>query len=234
MIPDLERRLSANLDAIIGEITAPRRSRLERVLLRLRVPEPAARLMAATPVLRWGWLAAMLVVLMLAASAGSQAWEHGDQLAFFLAIAPLVPVASVALAYGPHADRAHEVGVAAPLSGLRLLLLRTIVVVTGAAGISVLAVLTAPTEGVLRLAWLAPSLATTAITLAVGARVGLARAATWVSVVWLLLVLVCAQVTDDAIVAFRWPAQVVAAAIAIGAFVALLRSRHELERWSSS
>ncbi len=167
---ELDQRLAANLDAVMGEITAPRRSRLERTLLALRVPEPTARLVAATPSLRGAWLASVGVVLLFAAQAGAEQWRPGDQLAVFLALAPLVPVVGVALAYGSHADRAHEVAVAAPLSGLRLLLLRTLAVVVAAAAVTLLAVVAAPTHGWMQLAWLLPALATCTVTLAIGAR----------------------------------------------------------------
>ena len=132
----IDERLASNLDAIMGEVTAPPRSRFERALLALRVPEPTARLMAATPVLRWAWFAAVGLVLVMAAGAGSKQWKPGDQLAVFLALAPLIPVLGVAMAYGPHSDRAYEVTVATPLSGLRLILLRTITVVVAAAALS--------------------------------------------------------------------------------------------------
>jgi hypothetical protein len=137
-IDDIDRRLAANLDMIMGEISAPPRSRFERALLVLRVPEPTARLIAATPVLRWSWFAAVGVALLFAASAGSQQWRPGDQLAVFLALAPVVPVIGVAFAYGPSADRSYEVQVAAPLSGLRLVLLRSLTVVVAAAAVSLL------------------------------------------------------------------------------------------------
>ena len=95
--PDaLDRRLAINLDVIMGEISAPARGWFERALLALRCPEPTARLVAATPALRWAWCAAVAVVLLFAASAGAEQWQPGDQLAVFLALAPLVPVVGVA------------------------------------------------------------------------------------------------------------------------------------------
>jgi hypothetical protein len=171
------------------------------------------------------------VVLLFAASAGSSQWRPGDQLAVFLALAPLVPVVSVALAYGPHADRAYEVTVAAPLSGLRLVMLRTITVVVAATLISLLAVLAAPTHGLLRLAWMLPSFATTATTLALGTRLGLRRAALSVGLAWLVVVIVVAQATDDAVAPFRAAGQLAALVVTAATTAAALAGRRRLDRW---
>ncbi|MDP2290321.1 MAG: zf-HC2 domain-containing protein [Actinomycetota bacterium] len=233
-IDRIDQRLVANLDAIMGEISAPARSHFERALLSVRVPEPTARLVAATPVLRWAWFAAVGVVLLFAASAGAEQWQPGDQLAVFLALAPLVPVLGVALAYGPHADRSYEVAVAAPLSGLRLVLLRTISVVVAAAAVSLLTVVAAPTEGWLRLAWLLPSLATTTTALALATRLGVRRAATSVGIGWLVVVVAVSQVRDDATAPFGAAGQLVALAVALVAGAILAGGRRRLDRWSDA
>ena len=83
------------------------------------------------------------------------------------------------------------------------------------------------------MAWLLPSLATTIATLAVGARVGLQRAAIGVGVVWLTLVIVAGESTDDAVAAFRLPAQIAAASVAVAAGAALYAERRRLDRWVS-
>jgi len=230
----IDERLVCNLDAIMGEITAPPRSRFERALLALRVPEPTARLMAATPVLRWAWFAAVGLVLVLAAGAGSKQWESGDQLAVFLALAPVIPVLGVALAYGPHSDRAHEVTVATPLSGLRLILLRTITVVVAAATLSLLTVLTSPTHGWLRLAWLLPALATTTTALVLGAYVGMRSAAIGVALGWLTLVVITAQVARNATAPFGAIGQMIAVGVTVVGAAMLLASRRRLDRWSDA
>lgn len=230
-IDHIDERLVANLDAIMGEIDAPPRNRFERVLIALRVPEPTARLIAATPTLRWSWFAAVGVVLLFAASAGAQQWRPGDQLAIFLAIAPIVPVIGVALAYGPHADRSHEVTVAAPLSGVRLVLLRSVTVVVAAAAVCLLTVSAAPTHGWIRLAWLLPALATTSTALALATRIGVRTAAIGVTVGWFTVVITIAQVLNDAVAPFRVVGQLGALAVLLAACVVLAGSHRRLDRW---
>ena len=229
--PDLEQRLARNFDAIMGEIDAPPRNRLERVLLAMRLPEPTARLVAATPVLRTGWLVSVGVVLLFASIAAQDSWQARDQLAIFLALAPVVPVVGVALAYGPHADRSHEVALAAPLSGLRLLLLRTATVVGAAMVLSLIAVAVAPTRGWLQLAWLMPAAATTTVTLAAATWLGMLRAAGAVATVWLLVVIVVAQAGKDATAPFGAIGQVVALVVAAAGVGVLLAERRRLDRW---
>lgn len=231
---ELERRLQRNLDAVLGEISAPPRSRLERALLALRVHEPTARLVAATPVLRTAWLVSVGVALLFASVAAKKTWQAGDQLAIFLALAPIVPVVGVAMAYGPQSDRAYEVSLAAPMSGVRLLLLRTATVLAAAGALSVLAMLAAPTAGWLRLAWLLPGAATTSATLAAATRTSLRRAASVVCVAWLSLVIVIAQVADDATAPFRLAGQASALAVTLLAVVLLAAGRRRLEHWSEA
>jgi hypothetical protein len=231
MIPDLDARLALNLDVVMAEIDAPPRGRFERLLLRARVPEPTARLVAATPTLRLAWFVSVAVVLLFAASAGDATWDDTGRLAVLLTLAPLVPVVGVALAYGTGVDRAHEVSVAAPLSGLRLVLLRTATVLGASAALTLLGVLVAPSAGWLRLAWLLPTAATTATTLAVGSRLGMRTAAGIVGTGWIVLVVAVAQAAGDAAAAFRAPGQLVSLAVAVLAAVALVTGRRHLEHW---
>ncbi len=231
MIPDLDARLTHNLDVVMGEISAPPRSRLERVLLRLHVPEPTARLVSATPALRLAWFVSVGLVLLFAISVGDASWNDASRLAVLLTLAPLVPVAGVALAYGPHADHAHEVSVAAPLSGLRLVLLRSMTVLVAGAALTSLGVMLAPSAGWLRLAWLLPSLATTSATLALGSRVGMRTAAGATASAWLVLVVLVAQLADDAAAPFGPSGQVAALVVTIIAAVAVATGRRRLERW---
>ena len=100
-------------------------------------------------------------------------------------LAPLLPLGGVALAYGPTADPAHEVVATTPAGGLRLLLVRTAVVL--AVTLPGAVVLGLVTGGWAGLAWLLPAVAFTAGTLATGTVVPLELAAAGWALAWVLL-----------------------------------------------
>ncbi len=231
MIPDLDTRLAHNLDVVMAEISAPRRGRLEQALLRVHVPESTARLVSATPALRVAWFVSVAMVLAFAASAGDASWTDASRFAVLLTLAPLAPVVGVALSYGPHADRTHEIAVAAPLSGLRLALIRSITVLTASAALTTIGVLLAPSAGWLRVAWLLPSMATASATLALGSRFGIRPAAFGVAAVWLTLVVLVAQIADDGAAPFGAGGQLAAFAVTCASAAALAMGRRRLERW---
>ncbi|WP_066954040.1 hypothetical protein [Streptomyces lushanensis] len=86
---------------------------------------PTARVLwAAGPALRGPWLVALLLV-----AAGAVGLAYGAGFAgarpLLLALAPVLPLAGVAVSYGEHADPMHEIGASTPGGGLRLLLTRT-------------------------------------------------------------------------------------------------------------
>lgn len=230
----LDAVLATVLDTVQVEQVAPRRPRIERLLVALRVPEPTARLLASTTGFRWAWIAAVTLVLVFAAAANG-ADQRPDQLAVFLALAPVVPVLGVLAAFSGPLDRTREVATAAPLSGLCLALLRTVGVVATAIGMDLLAVLASPTRGWMRLAWMLPSLALTSATLALGARVGLRRAAWAAIVAWLALVTMLGATLDDALAPYRAVGQSVAAAVAAAGIVMVLLWRRRFEwNWSAA
>jgi hypothetical protein len=201
----------ARLDA---ELDAPRPRLFERLLLRLGVADHTARLLAATPVLRRSWLTAVTLVLVmsvLTARAG-----HSD--ALFLALAPLLPLAGVALSYGPVVDPTYEMSVVSPLHGFRLLMIRTVAVLTAALALTGLAGLALPGFGLSAFAWLLPALALTATGLALTPRLGpvIAPGLTGGGWVVLLLVTESARSTggDHVLAPFTAVGQGVAAGIA--------------------
>ena len=122
------------LDAIWAEVDRQvdlsSRPLAERLLTRAGVREDTARLLAVTPSLRGAWLTSILLAALLAALAANVTDGTGRGMAIFLTLAPLLPVAGVALSYGPAADPAYELTLAAPYSVLRLVLLRSVAVVT--------------------------------------------------------------------------------------------------------
>jgi hypothetical protein len=176
------------LDVVWGRIQAraqaPARGPMERLLARLGVSEPEALLVAAAPSLRASWLSGLAVTLGFIALAAGYSGARG--LAFFLLVAPLVPAAGVAFAYGPDVDPAYEVGMATPYSAARLLLLRTGAVLATSLPLTLAAAALLPGLSWTAVAWLVPALAFTAVMLAgstwirpsaVGAALGVAWAA---------------------------------------------------------
>ena len=102
--------------------TRPRPGFVEGLLTRLGVPPHVARLLGVTPSLTLSWLGAVAIALAVAV-AGAYQGERG--LALFLCVAALAPVAGVAATFARGIDPTHELGLAAPMSSVRLLLLRT-------------------------------------------------------------------------------------------------------------
>ena len=176
--------------AIVERVEPTPPSRSERLLARF-IPPHLARLVLLTPGLRPSWLLAVALVLGFAALAVGQAPASVSGVNLFLAIAPLVPVAGVAMAYGRMVDPAHEMTMSAPLDAFRLLLIRTVAVTTTGVVITFGVDLLAPKLGPSS-AWLLPALALTLITLALGTRLALWAAATVVASAWLGLVALAA------------------------------------------
>ena len=144
---------------------------LERVLRGLGVSDHVARLLAATPSLSLSWLSAVSAVLAFAVAA-AYAGDGGRLL--FLVVAPLVPLAGVAAAYGPGIDPTYEIALAAPIRGQRLLLIRTTAAVAAGMALTGIAALALPGLDWTAAAWLLPALALSVC--------GLALSSAWPSV----------------------------------------------------
>ncbi|MEU3614339.1 zf-HC2 domain-containing protein [Streptomyces sp. NPDC006872] len=210
-----------------AELDAPRPALLERLLVRLGVADHTARLLAATPVLRRSWLLSVLFLLVMTVLAVRMA----DQPALFLALAPLLPLAGVALSYGPSLDPTYEMAVVAPLHGFRLLMIRTVAVLTAGLAFNGLATLALPGYGLLALTWLLPALALTATGLALTARLGPVVAPVLVGGAWLTLLLVAKAQTPahDTLAPFTTAGQSAAAAVAALAALLLYQARDRFD-----
>ncbi|MFF7789557.1 zf-HC2 domain-containing protein [Streptomyces sp. NPDC007991] len=181
--------LEAGWERLDAELDAPRAGLLESLLVRAGVAGHTARLLAAAPVLRRSWLGAVVAVLLLSVAAG-HAVRGGQFPTLFLALAPLLPLAGVALSYGPALDPTHEMAVVAPMHGFRLLMIRTVAVLGVVLGLNGLATLALPAYGLRALAWLLPALALTATGLALTPRLGPVLAPSLAGGAWIgLLVL---------------------------------------------
>ncbi|MGW5655943.1 zf-HC2 domain-containing protein [Streptomyces humi] len=217
--------LDAGWDRLDAELDAPRPRLGERLLIRAGVAEHTARLLTATPVLRRSWLVSVACVL-----AATVLVVHAvDAPALFLALAPLLPLAAVALSYGPALDPTHEIAAVAPTHGFRLLMIRTVAALTASLGLNTLAALALPGYGLLAFGWLLPALALTAAGLALAARLGPLLGPGLVGGAWTLLMAVAAMHPAGTPAAFTAAGQSVAAALAALATFLLHQARDRFD-----
>ncbi|HEY6567938.1 MAG TPA: histidine kinase [Actinomycetota bacterium] len=198
---------------------------LDRILMRVGVHDDAARIIAATPSLRSSWLIAASLAVVFAL------WgEHAEPhvVAVVLILAPVLPVAGVAAAYGPWADPMYEVTQATPASGFRVLLLRSIAVLVAAAVLVSAAAVALPDAGSTAVAWMLPALGLCAASLMLATFVPLRRAALLVSGTWLALAAGVA-LTGPASSLYRGWAQLMFFAIIVVCSLVVARRRHHLE-----
>lgn len=206
------RRAEAIWHEVVDRVDAPRRSWPERMLVRLGVGEATARLVVATPTLRGPWLVAVAGVLALAAWT-AQVDERF--LRMFLVVAPLGPLAGVAVAFAGGLDPTREIGLATPYSGLRLLLIRTAAVLAVTVPIVAAAGLALPGSNWLAAAWLLPTAGLTCAALALTARMTPVVAVGVVAAAWVLVTAPTA-IAGHLDLAFGIDAQIFWLAMAIG------------------
>lgn len=237
-----ERADRPRLDAVWSEITAtadvPVPGPVERLLRRLGTPEHVGRLVAATPALRASWFTSVVLTLAFAAVASQNG--RGDGGVFlFLVLAPLLPLAGVAVSFGPGVDPIHELAVAAPLRNLDLLLVRAAAVLATTAPVAGVASLALPGTDWRMAAWLLPALGLTAGSVALATWVTPWKASAGLAVAW-----VGAAVAStgrlafgagprgplaERFVAFRPSGQVVLAAFSVAAAIVVALRRDALE-----
>lgn len=214
--PAPRQRLEAIWAEVADRVDAPRQRLVERLLGRLGLTPGDARLVACAPALRIAWLLAVCATLAFTVAASSVGPQRPQ---VFLLIAPILPVVGVGLAYGPWTDPMYEVSVAAPYSGVRLLLLRAGMVLGVTGALTAAAGALVPGHG-FAFAWLLPSAALVATTLALAAWMPALAAAVATCAGWLALG--CTLWVRDAFLttAFGPPGQV-AALVAAAAAVAV-------------
>jgi len=225
-IADRER-LDDMWDGIAAAVDAPAPGPVERGLLVLGVRQHIARLLAATPSLRGSWLGAEAFVLGLAAlavRASDGTPRESAALIAFLTLAALLPVAGVAIAYGPGVDPTYEVGLASPMRSFRLLLIRSVAVLGTSIALATAAAVAIPGLPWISAAWLLPSLGLTLATLALSTYVRPVTAAIAVAGTWSLIVTSAAYRVHDGFAVFRGTGQVWFVFI-IALSVALLAAR---------
>lgn len=218
-------RLERNFEFVLAELDAPRRGRIERFVVRLGVPEHVARLMAATPALRWSWFAAILIALLFVGTAVGETASADEILEGFLLVAPLVPVLGVALCYGPRVDPTHEIAVAAPIDGFRLLMIRSVTVLVTSIAINTVLSLGQPGVVVASTGWLVPALALSATTLALSSSIEGRVAAGIVAGVWVAAVLLVDELANDPLAIFGVFGQAALVVVFVAAVAVLFARR---------
>jgi hypothetical protein len=219
---ELERAWTGVRDRI-----EPAASGVERWLGRVGLRSEQWRLMSAVPALRGSWLIGVTLALLFAGTAAMFAGDRG--LGLFLLVAPLAPVAGVAMAYGGDADPSQEIVVTTPYSAVRLLLLRTAAVVATCVPIGVLVALLIPGPGWLVVAWLTPAAACVAVTLAVSPYVGLTGSATLVGVVWSVVASAMSRGYTDPLVLVGPASQLACTALVLVSVSVLVTKYHLIE-----
>jgi hypothetical protein len=213
----------------ITEVVEPGRpSVVERTLVRIGVPTHVARIVAVSPALRVSFLLAVVLVMAFAVLA-SGSNPTGGTYRVFLIVAPLLPVAGVALAYGRLVDPVHDLTIASPIDSFRLLLVRaaTVLSVSGTAGLVAWPMVPAP-SGLGITAWLLPALALTLVTLAISSRFEVWLAGSLVGGVWVVAMLVTLVEGMDAFDSGAQLGYLALSAVAAAA-VAVRRDRYDRE-----
>jgi hypothetical protein len=131
-------------------------------LTRLGMRESDARIAAAAPAMAPAWAAS--IVAVLATTAAVSSWR--GSLLLFVLVAPLLPMLCVAAAYSTEADPSFELTLAAPISGLRMLLLRSAAVLMVCVPVAVVAGIPLDGPWWISIAWLVPALMFVALVLA--------------------------------------------------------------------
>ncbi|HET7488133.1 MAG TPA: zf-HC2 domain-containing protein [Acidimicrobiales bacterium] len=225
-------RLARNWSAVAARLDERSVTPVERALRRLGMGEGHARLVTMTPAARSNWLLALVALVALAGgmSVLNPGRDAGTFYAF-LVLAPLLPVAGVAAAFGSVGDPARELAASTPKPAFELLLVRTLAAV--AATMVFTAAIAFPVFGGWdAAAWLLPALGLTAASLALSTWVPAHRAATVLGAAWVVAAAASGQVNrldPDVLrrfVALEPAGQVAFAALAAaGTAVFLLRRR---------
>ncbi len=233
MIPVDQARIDRNWRAVTVELDAPIPGIFERSLRRCGLPSTVTRVIAATPALRRSWLIAVSAVAVIGLGIQDPTRPDGGLYAFLL-VSPLAALLGVAMTYGPEADPAHEIGLATPMKGARLLVIRAFTVQAVATLILGAASLASP-AGWRAIGWIVPSIGLTSIALALMTYLSPRRATSLAAVAWLGVVSTIGAIADDRLALFGPAGQLAAAAAAGLALVVLHGRRSRLDviggRW---
>lgn len=210
---------------IVDEIDCTAPTALERLLGRLGVPDALGRLIAATPGLVLA--TALSAVISVGFGLFLADTDSSRMVALFVGLAAVVPAVSVAASFGAAADPAFDVAAAAPLSGLRLVFVRTVAVEVVAVAICLIGALGHLDHGPVAVAWLLPGLALAATTLALSTWTQPWTSVGLVAGAWLTGVALAGRLGGDWLAPFGPPTQVAAVVVlALAGALAVVRSPH--------
>ena len=241
-------RLARNRSILLARAALPAPGPAERLATSCGIPAHVWRLLAVTPSLRRSWLAGVALVLAAAigaarliAAAGPAATAAGQPITQlgagwpalsagllpFLVLAPLLPLAGVAVAFHRRLDPAADLAIAAPVSGIWLFFVRSVAVIGTALAPTIVAALALPGGDWLPLLVVLPALAVSSAALALGTLTGPVSAAIATGVGWVVLVAGAALAAGSPAVAFGGQAQA-ASLVVIGASGCLLVARRHI------
>ena len=216
---------------IVDVVALPKPGPIERSLLKIGVEQHVARLLAATPSLRLSWLTAIALTLSFAVIASYQI-ENGFLL--FLIVAPLIPLAGIAVAYGPGVDPTYEIGLASPTRGFYVLSIRATAVLITTTVPAVVAALALPQPSWAVVAWLLPSLGLTTTSLALTTRFRPLRSASLVAGAWVagsaLAMIYATQSSATVEDVFGGWMQIALLLLTLGSVILLYEGRESFER----
>jgi hypothetical protein len=236
-------RLARNRSVLLVRAATGDGGRVRRVLCRCGLPDHVLRLLGATPSLRWSWLLSVLGVLAVVAGEAAAVrygwippdgpgrlagYRNPEVLAPFLLVAPLLVLAGVAAAFLPMFDPACRLAVAAPFSGVTLLLARSVSALAAALVPVVAAAFLLPGPGWLPVALLLPSLALSAFALTAATVLDPRAAAVMAGILWAVPVLLLAA-THVPLVIVQRNAQSACAVVLCACVVVLFARRGRFE-----
>lgn len=173
--------IAMSWEALTDRIDQPRRSLVERALVLLGARSGWARLIAATPGLRASGVAGIALVTAAAVAMARGLGAEGP----FLAAAPLVPLAAVAVSFRPGADPIGEASAATPMHGIGLVLRRAVAILAVTFALLGVAALALPNLDSEAAGWVLPALALSVGAIALSTWIRLETAVTVLGGGWL-------------------------------------------------
>lgn len=218
--------------AVTAKLDAPQPRLVERALRRIGISETDARLIITTPALHTSWLAALAAILLVSPL---RYQATGRAAAFFLISAPVFPLAAVAVAFSRRLDPIGELSVATPLSGLHLVLVRGVAALTPAAAVLITVAIALPGIEGGAAAWLLPSAALCACSLAMSTWIEPVHAAAGLATTWVVIVSAALVRAHDGVTSaaaqqlIEGDSQLVLAAITVAAGAVVVARRQAFE-----